>query len=74
MVIWKDIPVLFKDKILHCKKIGGKLYKSFIVDYGDIPIARYNEKTKKWEEVANNRGKAYAARKRQKYRGRKNGK
>jgi len=71
MVIWKDVPVLIKDKMVHCKKIGGKIFKSFIIDYGDIPVGRYNDQTGKWEEVENNRGKAYAARKRQKYRRKK---
>lgn len=71
MVIWKDIPVRIKHKILHCKKIGGKLYKSFIMDYGDIPVGRYNEQTGQWEEVVNPRGKAYAARRREKYRRKK---
>jgi len=74
MVIWQSVPVLIRDKVIHCKKIGGKLFKSFITDYGEVPIARYNMQTKKWEEVENNRGKAYAARRRQKYRRRKNGK
>ena len=55
MVIWKDIPkVLVRIKsILTC---------------GDIPVARFNETTKKFEEVVNNRGRAYAARKRLAYR------
>jgi hypothetical protein len=71
MVIWKDIGILIKNKTLHIKKIGGKLYRSFIIEYGDIPAIRYNEQTKKFEEVENNRGRAYAARKRLKYRKRK---
>lgn len=71
MVIWKDIPVLIKNKTMHIKKIGGKLFKSFIIEYGDIPVCTYNEISGQWEAVENKRGKAYAARKRQKYRGKK---
>jgi hypothetical protein len=72
MIIWKTIPVLFKDKIEHVKKIGGKLFRSFIVDYGDIPHSRYNEVSQSWEEIENKRGNSYAVRKRQKYRRNKN--
>lgn len=68
MVIWKDISVLICDKVTHVKKIGGRVYKSFIVDFGDIPVARFNDQTGKVEEVVNLRGRAYAARKRQAYR------
>lgn len=68
MVIWQDISVLVKNKTVHIKKIGGKLYNSFIVECGDVPVIRFNDQTKKFEEVVNNRGRAYAARKRQKYR------
>lgn len=72
MVIWKYLPVKIKHKITHCKKIGGKIFKSFIDDYGDVPVGRYNDQTGIWEEVDNHRGKAYAARKRQKYRRKRN--
>jgi len=68
MIIWKDIPVRIKHKAIHVRKIGGRLRRSFIHDYGDIPVARFNSRTKKFEEVVNHRGRAYAARKRMKYR------
>jgi hypothetical protein len=68
MIIWKTVPVLFKDKITHVKKVCGKTYHSFIVDFGDVPVARINEITGMVEDVVNSRGYAYAARKRMKYR------
>lgn len=71
MVIWKDVPVPIIHKTLHVRRIGGKLRHSFIKDYGDVPVIRYNEVTKKFEEVVNIRGNAYAARKRLKYRKRR---
>jgi len=71
MVIWKSVPVIIKEKMQHIRKIGGKLYNSFILDYGDIPVARWNEETKQFEEVDNPRGKAYAARRRLKHRPKK---
>ncbi len=68
MVIWKDVPVLYRGKIEHVRKVGGRLRRSFIVDYGDVPVARFNDVTAKVEEVVNPRGLAYAARKRLCYR------
>lgn len=68
MVIWKDIRVKIRHKCQHVKKIGGRLYNAFVLDHGDIPCVRFNEDTKQFEEVVNNRGRAYAARKRQMYR------
>ena len=68
MIIWKDVPVRIYRKTTHVKKIGGRLYRSFIHDYGDLPIIRFNEKTNKFEEVVNRRGTAYAARNRSKYK------
>lgn len=68
MVIWKDVPVLYKGKVTHIRKIGGRLRRSFIVDYGDVPVANFNEITGKVEEVINARGLAYAGRKRLRYR------
>lgn len=68
MIIWKDIPVPIYHKVTHVKRIRGRLYRSFIPDHGDLPVIRFNEKTQKFEEVINNRGRAYAARKRLKYR------
>lgn len=68
MIFWKTIPVKIFVKIEHVRKVGGKTYRSFIPDYGDVPSARFNEITQKWEEVVNPRGNAYAARKRLSYR------
>lgn len=68
MIIWQDIPVKIRHKFSHIRKIGGKTYYAFANDWGDIPVARWNEQTKQIEEVQNFRGKAYAARKRKKYR------
>jgi len=68
MIIWKDVHVRLKQKVIHCRKIGGRIFNSFIDDYGDIPVLRYNDVTKKFEAVENLRGTAYAARKRLKYR------
>lgn len=72
MVIWKDVPVLIRHKAAHIRKIGGRIRRSFIVDYGDIPVARFNEVTGKIEEVVNTRGRSYAARNRLKYKRAKN--
>lgn len=68
MVIWKDVPVKIRTKIGHIKKIGGRFYRSFVNDFGDVPVARWNSITNKIEEVVNLRGKAYAARSRSCYR------
>lgn len=67
-VFWWEIPVKIKAKEQHVRKIGGRMYNSFIVTYGDVPMGRFNEITNEFEEVVNNRGKAYAARKRLMYR------
>ena len=58
-VIYRDVPVVYQDK-------QGREY------YGDVPCARLNEVTQKFECVDNPRGLAYAARSRMKYRKRKN--
>lgn len=71
MIIWRDIPVKIKEKQSHIKKIGGRLYNSFIVTYGDIPVVNINEITGQMEEVVNTRGRAYAARRRLSYRSKK---
>lgn len=68
VVFWKDVPVPIVNKESHIRKIGGKVYNSFIKTFGDIPVLRHNPITNKFEEVENKRGKAYAARKRLKYR------
>lgn len=70
-VIWQDVHVLIKAKEQHVRKMGGCVYNSFIVTRGDVPRVRFNEITNKFEEVVNNRGKAYAARKRLMYRTKK---
>ena len=70
-VIWKDLPIIVKLKIIHITKIGGKLYNSFILDWGDIPIVTIKTDGTT-EEVVNNRGKAYATRNRQCFRKRYN--
>ena len=72
MVIWKDIGVLYKEKSVHCRSLKNrKVYSGFGIFEGDVPVCRYNEITKQWEPVVNNRGRAYAARRRLKYRGHK---
>ena len=68
MIIWRDVPVLIRVKCPHIKKLRGRVLNRFHLEYGDIPVARFNEVTNKWEPVENLRGLAYAARKRQKYR------
>ncbi len=68
MIIWKDVPVRIRQKIFHIRKIGGRLYNSFIDDWGDIPVKHYNEVTNKIEDIDNPRGLAYAARKRLRHR------
>jgi len=71
MVIWKDICIPIITKIWHIHKLKGKLHKDFTKTCGDIPVANFNEITNKFEPVVNNRGRAYAARKRLIYRKRK---
>jgi hypothetical protein len=68
MVIWKTIGVRIRTKQFHIKKIGGKLFRSFCNDCGEIPVAVWNDVTKKLEAVVNTRGRAYAARNRDSYR------
>lgn len=62
MVIYKSTPAVIRNKSWHIKKIGGRPRKAFCNDLGDIPVANYNEQTKKFEEVVNLRGNAYALR------------
>ena len=71
MVFYKTIPAVIKIKMIHIKKIGGRLYNSIIYDYGEIPGMCYNEITKKFEEVVNHRGNSYATRNRLKFRNKK---
>lgn len=67
LTIWKDVPVKIKIKCMHIHKIGKKLHNDFCLTYGDIPIGEITN-TNIVEPTINNRGKAYAARKRLKYR------
>lgn len=69
--IYRDIPVKIRHKCSHVRKVGGKSYYSFINDYGDVPVSSINDITGKMEWCQNNRGSAYAARKRLQYRKRK---
>lgn len=75
MVIWKDIAVPIVEKQTHIRAIScgakGRRRHSFIKTYGDVPVARINRITGLWEEVVNNRGRAYAARRRRSYRAKK---
>jgi len=68
MTIWKDVNVPIREKAIHIKKIGKRIQNSFINTVGDIPVLRFNEITKKFEDVLNLRGLAYATRKRLSYR------
>lgn len=70
VVVWKDVPVRIRHKVWHVRKIGGTSRNAIINDYGDVPVARHNPQTGKWEEVVNTRGMGYGARKRQTYRSR----
>ena len=68
MVIWKSVNVTIKTKMWHVRKMCGKRYRGFILDYGDLPVGRFNRITDKFEPCDNPRGRAYAARNRLKYR------
>jgi len=68
VTIYRDVAVPIRHKCWHIHKIGGKVHRDFTNDVGDIPVARSNPDTGLWEQVVNNRGRAYAARKRLKYR------
>jgi hypothetical protein len=72
MVIWQDIAVPIIEKQVHVRAIKGAKARrrfSFIKTFGDIPVAIINSVTGKIEPVVNNRGRAYAARRRNAYRG-----
>jgi hypothetical protein len=69
MEVYRDVPVVYKAKEYHAtQKVSWVPRKSFALFHGDVPVARFNTVTKIWEECENNRGNAYAARKRLKYR------
>jgi len=72
MVIWQDVTVRIRHKIWHVHGVKGRLHRDFTLDYGDIPLWRFNEITNKREICVNTRGRAYGARKRQMYRTKKN--
>lgn len=68
MVIWTTVYVPIREKQFHITKLGGRVRNSFINTLGEIPVARYNDISKKIEEVVNTRGLAYGARRRLAYR------
>ncbi len=75
MVIWKDTPVVIRDKAFHRtgtkgKKANGKI--GIVNISGAIPVARFNEVTGAFEVVVNNRGLAYAKRRDMMFRRTKN--
>jgi len=73
LVIWRDADPVYKAKEVHCRSIRKpKQYYGFNVFRGEIPVVVINDITKQAMEVVNNRGTAYACRKRLKYRKNKN--
>ena len=68
ITIYRDIAVPIVAKIVHIRKIGGRVRRAFIRDWGDIPVATLNRVTGKLMAVDNPRGRAYAARNRAAYR------
>lgn len=62
MVIYRDVPVRTLEKGAHVRKVGGRVYGCIHPYWGDIPVARYNDDTKKLEPVVNPRGYGYAGR------------
>lgn len=69
LVIWKDIYMPVHLDFAHVHKIGGNLcHKACPDDFADLPVVVINDITKNAEAVVNNRGRAYAARVRLKYR------
>lgn len=73
VVIYTEVDVLIKVKIRHQKL--SALYKrnkrkgiGWCLDNGDIPNCVFNNITKNFEPVENNRGLAYAYRNRLQYR------
>lgn len=72
LVIWNDVNVPVKRKMYHQKR--SSLYKhnkrrgiGFCWDNGDIPVVVFNDITKQFEQVVNNRGLAYASRNQLRY-------
>jgi hypothetical protein len=68
ITIYRDIAVPVVAKIVHIRKIGGRLRRAFVRTWGDIPVGTLNRITGKIMDVENPRGRAYAARNRASYR------
>ena len=68
MTVYRDTPVLTKQKLIHIRKLRGRIYNSFIIDNGDIPVGQINRITNQLEHVDNPRGLAYATRNKLKFR------
>jgi len=68
ITIYRDIAVPVVAKIVHIRKIGGRLRRAFVRTWGDLPIGTLNRITGKIMDVENPRGRAYAARNRASYR------
>lgn len=68
ITIYRDIAVPVVAKIVHIRKIGGRLRRAFVRTWGDIPVGTLNRLTGKIMDVENPRGRAYAARNRAAYR------
>jgi hypothetical protein len=68
ITIYRDIAVPVVAKIVHIRKIGGRLRRAFVRTWGDIPVGTLNRLTGKIMDVENPRGRAYAARNRASYR------
>lgn len=62
MVIYQETNVKVYRKMWHIHKAGKRVHRGFTYDYGDIPVALFNDITRKFEPVVNNRGCAYAHR------------
>jgi len=71
VVIWHEVSVRLLSNKPHVHKVGGKLCHRLCPDFGDLPVARFNTLSRKFEPVVNLRGRAYAARNRRCYRRRK---
>jgi hypothetical protein len=66
--IYRDIAVPVVAKIVHIRRIGGRLRRALVRTWGDIPVGTLNRLTGKIMDVENSRGRAYAARNRAAYR------
>ena len=68
ITIYRDIVVPVVAKIVHIRKIGGRLRRAVVRTCGDLPIGTLNRITGKIMDVENPLGRAYAARNRASYR------